>query len=85
MEANGMEMHKNCLPEGYYRKALIEQARALHRNECISEAHTVMERVCWSALKQYGYSETKQGTDAAHAFECFRYQGTERIIWLAIE
>jgi hypothetical protein len=69
-----MEMQHNCLYEGAQRKALIEHARALRMNGYASEAHGVMERVRWSALKQYGYSETKDGTDAARAFECFRYE-----------
>jgi len=73
----GMEVQQNSLYGGAQRKALIEHARSLHKDGCISEAHGVMERVRWSALKQYGYSATKDGTDATRAFECFRYQRSE--------
>ena len=69
-----MEVQQNSLYEGAQRRALIEHARSLRMSGCISEAHGVMQRVRWSALKQYGYSATKDGTDAMRVFECSRYQ-----------
>jgi hypothetical protein len=62
---------------GAQRKAFIEHARALRRNDFSSEAHGVMQRVHWSALKQHGYSATEHGMAAARAFECFRNQTNE--------
>ena len=70
-------MRQNGLSEGAQRKELMEYARALRMKGCTSEAHGVMQPVRWSALKQYGYSETKHGTDATRAFECFGCQKSE--------
>ena len=72
-----MEVQQNSLYGRAQRKALIEHARSLRKDGCTSGAHGVIERVRWSALKQYGYSATKDGTDATRAFECFRYQRSE--------
>jgi hypothetical protein len=72
-----MEMQQNGLSEGAQRKALMEYVRALRMKGCTLEAHGIMQRVRWSALKQCGYSETKHGTDATRAFECFRCQKSE--------